>query len=426
MDNNQSMSLSAKGLFIWFLCACFFTYEFMLRTVLGTFEHPLLRDLNLSLVTFSILSSTAYQTIYGVMQIPVGILLDKFGLKRMLTTAVALCALAVIGFASAYQFQSAFIFRVLMGLGSSFGFIALLVVVYDWLPNDKTGLFIGLSQFIGTLGPMFAAGPLNAVAENGALSWRLVFWGLGVIGIVLCFLVFLFVENNRDFAGSFQILKRPVPLSEMFKSLLKQRQVWLIGLYSSAIYFAIEYLSENSGKAYLILHGYSSQTASNLITLSWLGYAIGCPLLGFISDKLERRKVVLTFAAILGIVALCIIIFAAQNFVLLCAGIVALGIGASGQSVAFATMAEQCETNYLAAGLGFNNACIVIMSSVNAPIIAALLNYFKSNQAALTIQNYQSAFLIMIFLTSLSFIFAAFLIKETFCKSTKAATRLSY
>ena len=181
----QSDRISTKGLFIWGLCAVFFTYEFMLRTVLGTFEHPLLYDLNLSLVGFSILSSTAYQGVYGFMQIPVGVILDNFGLKKVLSAAIMLCALSVLFFSATHQFHSAFIFRLIMGLGSSFGFIGLLVVVYDWMPSNKTGLFIGLSQFIGTLGPMLAAGPLNAVAESGGLSWRLVFLGLGIFGIIL-------------------------------------------------------------------------------------------------------------------------------------------------------------------------------------------------------------------------------------------------
>ena len=93
-------SISSKGLWIWLICAVFFSYEFMLRTILGTFEHPLLQDLHLSLVAFSVLSASAYQTVYGLMQIPVGLLLDRYGLKKMLTIAVITCAVSVTCFAS--------------------------------------------------------------------------------------------------------------------------------------------------------------------------------------------------------------------------------------------------------------------------------------------------------------------------------------
>lgn len=420
------MKLSLKGLSIWGICALFFTYEFMLRTLLGTFEHPLLYDLNLSLVSFSILSSTAYQSIYGVMQLPVGYILDRFGLKKMLFIAVLICAGSVIGFSASHQFSSALVLRVFMGFGSSFGFIALLMAVYDWLPRNKTGLFIGLSQFIGTMGPMAAAGPMNALADNGGYPWRMIFLALGGVGVALSILVICFVENNRNACRKMQILDRPGPIKDALFSLVKQPQVWFIGLYSACIYFGIEYLSENSGKSFLMLHGYSSQSASNFITLSWLGYAIGCPLLGWLSDKLYRRKSILLLAAIIGIFGSALIIFMTEHAPLLFAGFFALGLGASGQSVAFATMAEQCEEKYLALGLSFNNACIIMMASINAPIIAWFLNKLAPTHAELTIANYQTALSSIIGFLILSMLFATFGIKETFCKSTKSATKLQY
>ncbi len=398
----------------------------MLRTVLGTFEHPLLYDLNLSLIGFSILSSTAYQGVYGAMQIPVGIILDKFGLKKVLSLAIMACAFSVLCFAATRQFNSAFVFRLLMGLGSSFGFIGLLVVVYDWMPSNKIGLFIGMSQFIGTLGPMIAAGPLNAIAESGGLSWRLVFLCLGIFGICLSVLVFIYVENNRDFAGSFQILKRSAPMKNMLMNLIKQPQVWFIGLYSASIYFTIEYLSENSGKTFLMLHGYSSQSSSNLITLSWLGYAIGCPFLGWLSDLICRRKIILVTAAVISFISVLIIVYTPSYFALVCVGFFALGFGASGQSVAFATIAEQCESSYRAAGLGFNNAFIVVLASINAPLIAGILNQFKHVNSALTIGDYQWAFIVLITFVAISLLTSCFLIKETYCKSAKSSTKLQY
>ncbi|NCI24335.1 MFS transporter [Francisella tularensis subsp. holarctica] len=126
-------------------------YEFLLRTILGTFEHQIIADLDLSILTFSILSSTAYQLTYGVMQIPVGIITDKLGLKKALTLAILVCALGVGLFGLCNSFVAALIYRIMIGFGASFGFLCLLIAVYEWLPNRHIGLFIGLSQFIGVL-----------------------------------------------------------------------------------------------------------------------------------------------------------------------------------------------------------------------------------------------------------------------------------
>ena len=154
---NQKISL--KGLAVWLVCMVFFLYEFLLRTLLGTFQTAIMHDIHLTPLKFAFLSSTAYTLIYGLMQIPVGNIIKKFDLKKALLFACLVCTIANFGFAYAQGFYSALIFRALMGLGSSFGFICLLVAIYDWLPYQNVALYIGLSQFFGTLGPMATGAP---------------------------------------------------------------------------------------------------------------------------------------------------------------------------------------------------------------------------------------------------------------------------
>lgn len=419
----QVSKMTVFGTMIWILCAVFFMYEFLLRTVLGTFEHPITYDLNIDIVKFAILSSTAYMLVYGLMQIPVGIITDRFGLKKTLFWATVVCAISVIGFGMTHTFDSAFIFRILMGLGSSFGFICLLVAVYDWMPQKNIAFFIGLSQFIGTMGPILAAGPLNSLSTSSGADWRFIFFILGFIGIIIAILVLFFVKNNKDYTGSFQILKRPEPLRKELGALLNQKQTWLIAIFSGSIYFTIEYLSENSGKAFIMLHGYSSNTASYMITTAWIGYAIGCPLLGYISDLLGKRKSMMVVAAISCLTSMIIIIYLPINIPILTIGFILLGIGASGQSIGFAIMAEQCKESYLAAGLGFNNAVIALVTSLNAPLIGWVLTRSANNHPP-TIYDYQVAFSIIIGFLILALMLSALFIKETFCKSTKTPLKL--
>jgi MFS family permease len=421
----QVTKISIQGTIIWIVCAVFFMYEFLLRTILGTFEHPITYDLNLNLIKFAILSSTAYMVVYGLMQIPVGIITDRIGLKKSLFWACLVCALSVFGFGITHSFNSAFLFRILMGLGSSFGFICLLVAVYDWMPQKNIALFIGLSQFIGTMGPILAAGPMNDLATFSNIDWRFIFYSLGIVGIVIAVIVLLIVRNNSDYTGSFQIIKRPEPFTNSLYALLRQPQTWFIALFSGSIYFTIEYLSENSGKAFLMLHGYSSKTASYMITIAWIGYAIGCPLLGFISDWTGKRKSMMVLASLVSILSVIVIIFFPINVTTLCFAFVLLGVGASGQSIGFAIMAEQCGNSYLAAGLGFNNAVIAMITSLNAPLIGWALTISSAGHTP-DIKAYQSAFSIIIIFLLLSLLLASVFIKETFCKSTKTPFKLIY
>ncbi|AXA33507.1 MFS transporter [Francisella adeliensis] len=410
--------LSILSISIWLTCAIFFMYEFLLRTILGTFEHQIISDLNLSLLTFSVLSSTAYQLTYGVMQIPVGIITDKLGLKKALTLAILVCALGVGLFGLSSSFAAALVYRVMIGFGASFGFLCLLIAVYDWLPHRHIGLFIGLSQFIGVLGPMMAAGPLDSLSQSGGIDWRYVFIILAIVGVILAAITIFIVKNNDESTDKFVIVESSSGLIDGIKTLIKDKQVWLIAIFSATTYLAIEYLSENATKSFLQLNGYDAKLGSYLITLAWLGYGIGCPTLGFISDSLKRRKPVMIGAVSLAFVSLATIIYLPINEFILYAAFICLGLGASGQSIGFAIIAEQCKPNYRAAGLGVNNFLIMFSVAIGAPLVSSVLDTLTGGKKA-CIHDYEISLSILLGFTALGIIISTFLVKETFCRSTK-------
>lgn len=423
MSSNQ---ITCRGLVVWLICAFFFMYEFLLRTVLGTFQFPIMKDLHLSPIKFALLSSTAYQLIYGFMQLPVGIITDKFGLKKTLLAAVLICGAGNLGFSLTHEFATAVFFRLMMGFGSSFGFVCLLVAVYDWMPRKNIALFIGLSQFIGTMGPMLAAGPLNALAHANAVGWRGFFVSLTITAIVLATLILGFVDNKRESRGKFLILSRPGSAFENLRRLLTQKEIWFIGVFSSSIYFSIEYLSENEGVAFLMLKGFSSIFASYMLTLSWLGYAIGCPLLGYLSDRLEQRKPIMIITSLMAIIALTGIVYFPLSRVMATVCFVLLGFGASGQSLGFAVIAEYCKESYLAVGLAFNNAMIMLCAAINAPLIGYILSsYYMSTTSGDLLQPYYHAFSLLVILAGVALVLSVFFIRETYCKSMRENTLLT-
>ena len=414
--------LQAKGFLVWGVCALFFLYEFFLRTVIGTYQQTIMHDLNLSSFQFSLLSSTIFLLIYGCMQLPVGLTVDKIGLKKSLFIGAILCTLACLGFASTTNFHLALAYRMLMGLGASFGFICLLIAVHDWMPHKYSAVFIGLSQFIGTMGPMIATGPLENISSSTSINWQFMFTLLGIIGAVISALTFFFVDNNRQKAGNYTVLYRPVNMLSALQRLFSKLQPWLIAILSASLYFAIEYLSENEGRSFLQLKGISATDAGYMLTISWLGYAIGCPLLGFLSDIFERRKFILVLCAMIALLTIPVLLYSASKLYLQLSFFM-LGVSASGQSVGFATMAEQFKKKFVAVGFGLNNAFITGLSAVLSPAIGLMLDSSKKD-GALSLDNYINVFSILLILASTALVLAIFFIRETYCKSTATYTTL--
>lgn len=413
--------ITILGCFIWSLAALFFLYEFFLRTFVGTVADQIIPDLHLSLEAFSLLG-TAYFAAYGLMQIPVGILCDKFGAKKIMIFATLMCALATFLFAHSTNFTTAFLSRFFMGFGSAFALVCLFVLTLNWFPQKYFGFFAGASQFVGTMGPILAAGPLMTVMLALHESWREALAQTGSFGIVLAVLIFLFVKNKPVWKEKEIIyLQRHEPLMIQIKRLAKNIQVWLIAFYSASVYVAISLLAAVWGTDYLDIKGFEQIYSAYIISISWVGFAIGCPVLGLISDVMKRRKPTLIFAAILGFFAILIMTFWPKaNFWIFSIAFFCLGIAAAGQNVGFATIAEQVDPRVRSTALGLNNGMILFFSSIIPPIAGWMLEVAAgSHMKYLQHNDFFWMFSMLLIFYVIAFMISTIFLKETYCKPQK-------
>ncbi|MCH9770400.1 MAG: MFS transporter [Gammaproteobacteria bacterium] len=424
----EKSAVSLLGLIVWGLAALFFLYEFFLRTFIGSVAHQVIPDLKLNAETFAILGS-AYYVAYGLMQIPVGILADKFGVKKIMIFASLVCAAATFLFAHSQGFTTALLSRLLMGFGSSFAFVCLLVIAVTWFPRKYFGFFAGSSQFIGTMGPLLAGGPLIAMMTAYHESWRNALSGIAGFGVVLAILIFLIVKNKpRDSEQPLIFLKQDTPLKISHLRLIKNKQAWFVAFYSATVYVSIALLGAIWGTEYLQTRGLPQATAADMVSLAWLGYAIACPLLGALSDIAKRRKPTLVFCSFVGLVATSCIVYLPLGDHEWMYGLLffSLGIAASGQNIGFATISEHVDLSSRATALGLNNGMITMFGAVIPP----LTSYFiylsaKGNTAHLAPNNFILGFSLMPILYFISLFIVFFGIRETFCKPQKEAIKLS-
>ena len=416
------------GLVIWFLAATFFLYEFFLRTFIGTVADQLIPQLHLNAESFSLVGS-AYFVTYGLMQIPVGILLDKFSVKLIMTFATFICALATFLFARATGFNSAVLGRLLMGFGSSFAFVCLLVVAVTWFPRKYFGFFAGISQFIGTMGPLLAGGPLIHWMNHYHLNWRQALTIIAVFGLLLMFLSLLFVrEKPREQKAALVYLEIKKPLKEGLYKLIKNKQAWYVALYSACVYVSIAIMGAMWGTDYLQARGLSQDDAANMVSLAWLGYAIGCPLFGMISDLMKRRLPMLIVSAVLGFISISLIVYVnlSQQLSLYAILFFIFGLAASGQNIGFAAISEHVGVAVRATALGLNNAVIMFFSAILPPI-ASYFIFIRAgaNSTHFQVNDFFLAFMCMPLVYLLAILLSVFFIKETYCRPLKSAVFLN-
>jgi MFS family permease len=386
-DRNLTNRITIAGLFIWFLAALFFSYEFFLRTILGSLVYEVLHSLKITTEQLSLID-VAYCITYGIMQIPVGILVDRYGARRMLILSVTVCSIGVILFGFATGFYFAFFCRLLMGFGSSFAFICLLVLTLNWLPKRTHGLFFGLSQLLGAIGPMLAGAPLILLLHATHDKWRLILFGVGLAGFLLLLLIILFVRNSPRGVMPKKAVKLSGETLIKLKRLFKDKNVWRLVIYSASIYASLALLGTLWGITDLETRHMMPSAAAFVVSLLWFGLAFGAPMLGVISDFINHRKPVLFFCSILGILVSLLIIFLPGNnlwlFAILFFG---LGVASAGQSVAFVIIAENVGDDLKATALGLNNAGI----SFTIALVVVIVGFIIQRSSGVDIHLFQQS-----------------------------------
>jgi MFS family permease len=409
------------GTWICLLATLFFIYEYFLRTFLGAIVYQLSAAFHFNPQDLSLID-VAYFIPYNAMQIPAGLLLDRYGVRFCLTFAIASSVVGAFLFSAADSFYMAFSARILMGFGSAFAFLALLLLLFNWFPEKYAGFLLGIGQFLGVIGPILAGWPFLTLLHHYHDNWRRLLYDVGWLGIVLAILTVLFVRYRKRNNSSVKLLKRFS--FKLFITFLKSSSAWVLGLYSGFSYMTITLLGTLWGITYLRTLNLSASSAAFAVSMLWFGLAIGCPLLGLLSDLIKRRKIMLLFCSGLGFVLSLLVLFLPTKnslvFIFLYFGV---GLSGAGQSIAFNVTREVASEAIHAAALAFNNAIIGISNLIFIPLIGFMIHYsFHGTFTGTSIyqhHNFMPAFLCIPALYFIAFFISLFFVQETYCARLK-------
>ncbi len=245
--------------------------------------------------------AASYFYVYTLMQLPAGVLVDTFGVRRVASAGGLLAGAGSIAFGAADSLTLATLGRVLVGLGTSVLFLAMLKVNALWFRERHFATVTGLTVLLGNLGAVLAAAPL--VALLGLVSWRTVFVAAGALSIALALLTGWRVRNAPLDAGlpSMRELDRQAPHAPHLgpwlaglKTVLRNRATWggfvpALGaggtLFSFAGLWAVPYLRD--------IYGMQPAQATTHTALLLAGFAVGALGNGWLSDRLKRRRPVI-------------------------------------------------------------------------------------------------------------------------------------
>ena len=421
MSNKKTFTV--YGWFVWSLSILFFFYEFFLRVLPSTMAPNIISSLDLTAEQFALIGSGYYIT-YSIMQIPVGMLLDRFPIRYLLTVACTLCALGTFWFSLAHESTPAFVARLLIGAGSAFGFVGLMVMTLNWFPKKYFAFLLGWGQLLGAIGPLVAGGPVALILNTVDGNWRLIFSGVALFGVGLTVLISIFLKGKPVSDDTIVFVDRYAPLRKRLKGLVTRSQVWWIVVFSSTIYFTMPMLGAIWGTSFLISKGIEKSTAAFVLSMIWIGLAVGSPLLGRFSDQIKRRKPFIILCSIIGIISSSLLLYApfASNIEL---GFLffLIGFGGSGQNLSFAMITENAPKSLRATALGLNNT-IIMGFAATMPLCVTAFMKLSTHGGPLNEQAFIKGLTIVPICFTIALFVAIFGLRETFCRQQNTVHRL--
>lgn len=402
---------------IFLLSASFYLYEFILQVAPSVMADAMMKTFHVGAAGFGVVSAFYFYA-YAPMQLPAGLLFDRYGPRKLMTAALLLCALGSFFFASTDQLLTAALGRLLIGIGSAFSFIGVLVLLSRWFKASQFAILAGIAQSMSSIGAMFGEVPLAALIQQ--VGWRNASFILSLLGLILALLMWLIIQDSPD-KTVVQLPKRYI--SEEWYRLLnvcKKSYTWITGLYACTIWTPIAVFAALWGVPYLQQKYHISViTASGLCSMIWLGVGVGSPFLGWLSDKLSRRRTALALSSLCGLIATVLLLYLPNLPLHVMYGVLfLLGFGAGGQTVSFAVVKDNNPGDLVGSASGFNNLAVLIGGAVFQPLVGVFLYrskdwYQSDNTFVYSIVSYNKALLVMPCCFFISLIIVIFFLKES-------------
>jgi len=350
------------------LCAFFLFYKYVLQIYPSIITDQLMQEFKLTGAGLGNLAATFYYT-YMIAQLVVGVLLDKYSTRWLTSAAIFSCALGAFLFSQSDTILSACLSRGLMGIGVAFATVAYMKLAAMWFPPRQYAFIGGLLATAAMAGAVFGQAPLAWIISQS--NWRVCLLGTGIIGFILAFLFALIV---RDKSVSSTIKNQSISFKEVAE-VFKNKQNWLLTFYSGLAFSPIIIFGGLWGNPFVVqAYEVSKTEAASLVSLVFIGLGVGSPILGFISDRLGKRRQVMLVSTLISCVAITLVLYAPIPTWLLSILLFAFGFFLGAFMLVFAIGKELNKPALTATVIAMINMSDAILDAITEPGIGKLLD----------------------------------------------------
>ncbi len=406
-DPGASKRIPIAALAAWLLVAVYYFYQYALRSAPSVMLPELTRAFGVNALGVSAIVGMFYYG-YSPFSLVAGAAMDRFGARRIIPIGAAMVGTGALLFGTG-NLAAANVGRFMQGAGGVFALVGAVYLITKDFPASMAASFIGATQMFGMAGGSAGQFLVGPAIKHGLLWGQFWIYG-GILGLVIAACLFIFLPNEGPQAstGRTGLAGLIRPLGKVFAN----PQSILCGLVSGLLFvpttifgmtWGVRFLQEARGREYM-----AAVTLAAAVPLGWM---IGCPLLGFISDRLGRRKPVIMGGTLLLLGVFGWVLFGDPTVLRGPAVGVLMGI-ASGAAMLPYTVIKEANTPQLGgSATGVINFINFTFSAMLGPVFGSRLVQ-ASSSGTLDLKQYQAGFQPLLYGIFLALILTFFL-KET-------------
>ena len=385
----MSSKLPVAAIGAWLLVALYYFYQYALRSAPSVMMPQLTDAFGVNALGVSAIVGMFYYG-YSPFSLVAGASMDRFGAKRIIPIGAAVVGIGALLFATG-NVTLANIGRFLQGAGGAFALIGAVYLITKNFPASVAASLIGVTQMFGMAGGSAGQFLVGPIIKSG-LSWDQFWIYAGCLGLLVSavLLILLPKETPKTAMGG------PSAFATLLRSLgrvFRNPQSILCGLISGLLFIPTTILGMTWGVRFLQeARGQEYEAAVMLAATIPLGWMIGCPLLGFISDRLGRRKPVIFGGTIMLLAIVTWVLFGNPEILRGATVGILMGIASGAAMLPYSVIKEVNPPQLGGTATGVVNFINFTFSALLGPVFGSRLVQMPEGDVGRALAHYQAGF----------------------------------
>jgi len=391
----------------WLLAAVYYFYQYMLRSAPAVMMPQLSEAFGLSALGVASMVGLFYYG-YSPFSLIAGAAMDGLGPRKVIPIGAAVVGIGAVLFGTGNQ-AAANTGRFLQGAGGVFALVGAVTIASRNFPASRAATLIGATQMFGMAGGWAGQSVVGPMIGRG-LAWNHFWIAMGITGLLISVLLFTLLPGQQEPRAQSGWLRSA---AGALACIFKNRQSVLCGLIAGLLFvpttifdmiWGVRFLQEAHGFDYV-----SAVMRSSMVPLGWI---IGCPLLGLLSDWLGRRKPVMIGGAIVLLTCLVWILYGRRDMFPPYVVGLAAGLASGAAMLPYTVIKEANRPEFSGTATGVANFLNFTFSALLGPVFGWTLQKVSGGASQMTLEHYQAGFEPLLYGVAIA-IALTFLLKET-------------